>query len=259
MAGRWPIGRPCDNPYITVVGGTSLATSGSSWTGNRLERIQNGVDPGLGPALPPAAESTPITPSRPGSREWTCPPTRAPPPCAMFPMLMVADYTYVVAFNGQKLFGFGTSASAPLWAGYISPHQPAGRRPGHPPGSASSIPHFMRSHRDRITMLIFTTLLLPATNTTGADPNQFYARGWLRCCTGWGSPPIQPLIDDLTIGRSVPASRLPGSWPPVSGAGPRFDVTNQDLVIGNTGWLPLNWSLINTSAWFNASVTQGTL
>jgi hypothetical protein len=53
----------------------------------------------------------------------------------------------------------------------------------------------------------------------------------------------------------IPAAGFVSGGP----AGGPFNLTSQNYVLTNTGEAPVNWNLLNTSLWLNASLTGGTL
>ena len=78
-------------------------------------------------------------------------------------------------------------------------------------------------------------------------------------CTGWGTPNGTNLINALVVTPDTlvvtPANGFVASGP----AGGPFSPASQTYFLTNSGANPLTWSLVSTSAWLNASVSNGTL
>ena len=94
------------------------------------------------------------------------------------------------------------------------------------------------------------------TNTTVRQ--QILRRSRLRFCTGWGTPNGMNLINALATPNSL--GILPGtgftSTGPVGGP---FNVTSQIFSLTNSGGTSLNWSLTGIPPWLGVSSVGGTL
>ena len=108
---------------------------------------------------------------------------------------MVADAINIYADNGSSLFVGGTSASAPLWAGFTALINQQAAGLGQPPVG------FLNPALYAIgTGLGYATNFHDITtgnNTNPTSPLKFYARPSYDLCTGWGTPTGQKLIDTL--------------------------------------------------------------
>ncbi len=145
---------PDDDPYITLVGGTTLATAGpgGAWLSETVWNAQEG--PGFnisgggvssGSAsynIPTWQKGVNMSTNKGSTTKRNCP-----------DVAMVADNVFIVADNGQQETTGGTSAAAPLWAGFCGACQPASRRlPAHqlrrlPQSGPLSHRHEFRLHR----------------------------------------------------------------------------------------------------------------
>src|SRR5439155_13222283 len=78
-------------------------------------------------------------------------------------------------------------------------------------------------------------------------------------CTGWGTPTgsnlIQGLLGSPNALQITPAPSLTAIGPP---GGP-FGPSAQNYSLTNLGVVSVNWTLVNTSGWLNASSAGGTL
>ena len=193
---------PSDNPYITSVGGTTLSTSGpaGSWVS---ETAWNWYSTGVGTsgtgggvsatyAIPSWQQGLPSLSTNGGSTTMR-----------NFPdVAMVADAIYIVADNGSSLQVGGTSASAPLWAGFTAlVNQQAAGLEQPPVGflnpglyAIGTGPSYATNFHDITT----------GNNTNPASPTLFYAVPSYDLCTGWGTPTGQSLIDALAPRPNAP-------------------------------------------------------
>ncbi len=173
---------------------------------------------------------------------------------------MTADNVYVISGgSGTGSGGWaGTSCAAPLWAGFCAlvNQQSVAANPTNYVGflnpalyAIGESTNYLSDFNDILTGNCFSddsTNLFPAV--AGYD-----------LCTGWGTPAGDNLIDALAMVSDALAV-APGRGFAASGpAGGPFTIGSQSFSLTNSGAVPLNWSLINTSAWLTASSTNGTL
>ncbi|MGA2864224.1 MAG: protease pro-enzyme activation domain-containing protein [Verrucomicrobiota bacterium] len=188
------VSSPADNPYITIVGGTTLTTTGpvGSWvsettwnwysTGNGPGASSGGVSTSV--AIPPWQQGIYMAINR-GSRTMRNLPDVA----------MVADDVFVIADNGRQETVGGTSVGAPLWAGLIAlvnQQAAAARQPSvgfinpavYALGKSSSYTNVFHD-------------IKTGNNTNPSSPNLYYAVAGYDLTTGWGSPAGTNLINAL--------------------------------------------------------------
>ncbi|MGA2174129.1 MAG: immunoglobulin domain-containing protein [Verrucomicrobiota bacterium] len=250
-----PIPPPSDDPYLTVVGGTTLTTAGPGgpWVS---ETVWNWFSTGLGQAAGSGGVSTvyPIPAWQQGldlSKSQGSATMRNIPDVAL-----TADNVLVIA-AGQTWYVGGTSCATPLWAALtalINEQQAANNQP--PVGFLNpAIYALATSSRYGATFHDITT----GNNTNYSSPTAFFALPGYDLCTGWGTPtgsntiaalvtPADPLL--VSPIADVFLQGVPG--------GP-FNAASQPMTLTNGGGAALNWTLGNPTAWLRASLTGGTL
>ncbi len=176
---------PADDPNLTVVGGTSLTTSGSggpwgsekAWSGSGGGRSTSYAIPSYQQGINFAASGGSTT-------------MRNIPDVAL-----TADVQmYLVQNNGQAIVVGGTSAAAPLWAGFMA------------------LANQQSGTKGRIGFLNPLIYAIGNSGNYGQDfndvktgSNGYAAVSGYDLATGWGSPAGQHLINDLT-GTTTAAS-----------------------------------------------------
>ena len=206
--GAWsgPIFPPSDDPFVTVVGGTSLTTTGTggawlsetTWAGSG-----GGISTSYGL---PSWQKGVSTPANHGSTSMRNIPDVA----------ALADVVIWLIFNnGQQGRVGGTSAAAPLWAGFAAlanQQAAASAKPSlgfinpalYALGSGSS---YAASLHDIAT----------GNNTNSSSPTNFFAIAGYDLCTGWGTPSGSNLIFGLLAPpdalRIVPATAFSATGP----------------------------------------------
>lgn len=182
---------PADDPNVTVVGGTSLTTAGA---GGAWQSETAWPDSGGGvsatwpiPSYQPAATMT----TAGGSATM-----RNIPDVALLADIQI----FLICNNGQEIEVGGTSAAAPLWAGFLSlanQQALAGKKPLvgflnptiYSIGAASSYKSDLH-------------------DITSGNNGGFSALPGYDLATGWGSPAGQALINSLTGASSSPGFGL---------------------------------------------------
>jgi uncharacterized membrane protein len=184
---------PSDDPNLTVVGGTHLATSGpgGSW-------LNETAWPGSGGGVSrtysiPAYQQGVKMSSVGGSTTMRNIPDVA----------LTADVQmFLIQNNGQGVSVGGTSAAAPLWAGFLALANQQAATKGAPPigflnpalYSLGEGTHYTSSMHDII-----------------AGSNGFSTMPGFDLVTGWGSPSGQGLIDQLTGTQTAASFSLAAS------------------------------------------------
>ncbi|HEX3720013.1 MAG TPA: protease pro-enzyme activation domain-containing protein [Verrucomicrobiae bacterium] len=185
---------PSDDPYVTVVGGTTLSTSGpgGSWTS---EKVWNWYLTGQGDGASSGGISTTYTiPSWQSSVSMAA--NQGSSTMRNLPdVALTADNVWAVYSNGFSGELGGTSCAAPLWAGLLA----LANQQGASNGQASV---------GFVNPSIYTIGLSGAytgafhditngNNTTPSSRNKFYAVPGYDLCTGWGTPAGNNLINLL--------------------------------------------------------------
>jgi hypothetical protein len=262
------VDEPADDPYITVVGGTTLTTSSSSgaWASETVWLTPATSDP-LNGDTPEAATGGGV------SRVYSIPSWQQGISMSanggsttmrnLPDVSLVANNINVVwgndfAGTSIDLPEGGTSLAAPLWAGLVALANQQGAATGQPPvGFVNPALYAIgKSTNYHACFQDITT----GCNTNSSSPTKYYATAGYDLCTGWGTPNganlipalLAPPTEDL---RVTPPLGFTSFGP---GGGP-FPVNSQTYTLNNTGTTPLSWSLANTSSWLTVSSTSGNL
>jgi hypothetical protein len=262
------IDEPADDPNITVVGGTTLTTSSStgSWLGESVWLTPASYDPfsGYTPeeasgggvsltyGIPTYQQGISMTANQ-GSTTM-----RNTPDVAL--VANNVDIVWGNDFIGESSdwTAAGTSLATPLWAGFIALVNEQAAATGKPPVGFVN-PALYAIGKSTSYHSCFHDITA-GNNYTADSPTKYEATSGYDLCSGWGSmigsnlmqallaPPSENLLIKPSLGFT---SFGPGRGP--------FSVTSQTYTLTNIGSNPLNWSLVNTSAWLNVSATGGTL
>ena len=171
---------------------------------------------------------------------------------------LTADNIYVIADNGTGYSAGGTSAASPLWAGFTAlVNQQAVANGGETNTIGFINPAIYAIGKSTNYTADFHDITT-GNNTNLVSHTNFFAVPGYDLCTGWGTPTGQNLINNLAPPDSLgitPTSGFTASGP----AGGPFDVTTQNFSLTNSGLASLDWTLVNTSSWLNASPESGAL
>jgi hypothetical protein len=273
-SGAYPgaIDEPADDPFLTIVGGTTLTTTGpeGSWLSETVWLTPATSDPLLGNTpeeasgggvslaygLPAWQEGISMTANQ-GSTTM-----RNLPDVALVAnnvdVVWGNDYLGGLLGTGLDLPTAGTSLSTPLWAGFMALVNQQAAANGQPPiGFANPALYAIGKSTTYHSCFHDVTT---GNNFTPTSPSKYKATAGYDLCTGWGAPVGSNLIRALL----APPSESLVVTPPLgftstgAGGGP-FAVPSQTYTLANIGSTPLNWSLVNTSLWLNVSSTSGTL
>ena len=269
-SGAFPgtIDEPADDPYLTVVGGTTLttATSDGSWM-SEIVWLTPASNDGLGDISPEQATGggVSLTYSIPAWQQGISmtanqgSTTRRNLP----DVALVADSIDLVW--GNDVVGIsldfadgGTSLATPLWAGFMALVNQQAAANGQPPiGFANPALYAIGKSAGYNSCFHDIT---SGNNFNPASPGKYSATAGYDLCTGWGTmiggnlmqallaPPLESLVVTPPLGFTSTGA----------GGGP-FTVSSQTYTLTNIGSTPLNWSLVNTSLWLTVSSTAGTL
>ena len=191
---------PADDPHLTVVGGTSLTTehAGGPW---RSERTWAGSGGGISTTWPiPSYQQPDIMTAAGGSSTMRNIPDVA----------LTADVQmFLICNNGKAMEVGGTSAAAPLWAGFVAlANQQAAVNKKPPVGFLNPAIYRIGGKSGQASDDLHDI-------TTGNNAG-FNALPGYDLATGWGSPSGQPLINDLSGSSNPPAFGLSVSSPALS-------------------------------------------
>jgi hypothetical protein len=189
---------PSDDPNLTVVGGTSVVTQGP--TGPWLsESAWSGSGGGVSTTYPiPSWQQSVAMASKGGSTSMRNIPDVA----------LTADIQmYLICNNGQQVSVGGTSAAAPLWAGFLAlANQQAATAGKARVGFLNPLIYSIGNSGDYAADM---------HDITVGSNGGFKALAGYDLTTGWGSPAGQSLINGLT-GVSTAASFSSHPRPPRS-------------------------------------------
>ena len=166
------------NPYATIVGGTTLTTSGAGgpWSS---EITWGGSGGGISGYGIPNWQDGAGTSTNQGSAVYRNYPDVAMP----------ADGVFLVFKNGTSQIGVGgTSCASPLWAGFMALVNQQAATLGQPTigfpnpaiyglGKGPYSPYTNAFHD-----------IATGNNTDSQNPTRFYATNGYDLCTGWGTP-----------------------------------------------------------------------
>ena len=261
------VDEPADDPYITVVGGTTLTTdSTGAWSSETAWLTPASNDPLLGYTpetasgggislaygIPTWQQSISMTANQ-GSTTMRNVPDVA----------MVANNINIVWGNdfigeSSDFPEGGTSLAAPLWAGLMALANQQAAANGQPPVGFAN-PALYAIGKSTSYHSCFHDITT-GSNTNSSSPTKYQAVAGYDLCTGWGTPNGDNLIPALL---SPPMDTLritpPLGFTSQGPSGGPFSVTTQTYTLANTGSEPLTWSLANTSSWLTVSSTGGTL
>ena len=261
------VDEPADDPYITVVGGTTLTTTSTGdWSSETVWLTPASSDPLLGNTpeeasgggislaygIPAWQQGISMTANQ-GSTTMRNVPDVA----------MVADNITIVWGNdfigeSSDFPEAGTSLAAPLWAGLMALANQQAAAKGQPPVGFVN-PALYAMGKSGSYHSCFHDIST-GSNTNSSSPTKYQAVAGYDLCTGWGTPNGDNLIPALL---SPPSDNLritpPLGFTSQGRSGGPFSVSTKTYTLTNTGSKPLTWSLADTSSWLNASATGGTL
>ena len=195
----WPDQQQADSPYITLVGGTTLTTTGPKgpW---QSETVWN-WNPGTGPSQTNGASGGGISVNYP-IPIWQKGINMTPNQGSTFSrnvpdVAMVADGIYVISDNGSTATGIGgTSCAAPLWAGLIALVNQQAEANGQPTVGLINPAIYVIGTGTTYTASFHD--ITSGNNETHFSPSRFPAVSRYDLCTGWGTPKANGLINALT-------------------------------------------------------------
>jgi uncharacterized repeat protein (TIGR03803 family) len=240
---------PADDPNITVVGGTTLTTSGpggawvseTTWTPYSSGGIST-VHP-----IPIWQQGISMTANQGSTTMRNLP-----------DVAMTADNVYVIYDGGAGAVG-GTSCATPLWAAFTALMNQLALTNDEP--TVGFINPAVYAIGKGSNSLGYTTLFHDITtgnNENSRSPTRFLAVAGYDLCTGWGTPIGSNLITAIAFPEPLRITPATGAifTGPVGGP---FAPAAQAYSLTNTAASPLSWSLANTSSWLNVSPSSGTL
>lgn len=248
---------PNDDLYITIVGGTTLTTSGPA--GGWVSEITwNLYSSGQGTGASSGGISTVYSiPSWQKGIDMTA--NKGSTTKRNIPdVAMVADDVWLIYGNGKSGSFGGTSCAAPLWAGFTAlVNQQAVATSNSTVGFINTALYIIGKGASYKSCFHDITV---GNNRVGTTSAGFPAVAGYDLCTGWGTPTGQALINALAGQPSDPLSISPGNGFIISGpVGGPFNIVTQDYALTNSSASAITWLLTNAAPWFDAMPASGTL
>jgi PKD repeat protein len=183
---------PTDDPYITIVGGTTLAMNGAggSYAAETVWNWNNGQGTGGGIStrysIPTWQQGLDMTANQGSTSRRNFP-----------DVALTADNVYVTYDNGSAGAFGGTSCAAPLWAGFMALVNQQAAANGRPTaGFINPAVYALGKGADYANGFHDITV---GNNTSTTSPSAFFAVPGYDLCTGWGTPTGSNLINALTL------------------------------------------------------------
>jgi hypothetical protein len=237
------------DPYVVIVGGTQLSTSGAGGGGpwqseTTLHRGSGGFSTNY--AIPVWQAGVDMS-SNQGSTTGRNMPDVA----------MCATNVLVCYGDGTTSALWGTSCAAPLWAGFTALVNQQAAQFGN--ASAGFLnPAIYAIGTDTASYATNFHDITAGNNTSSYNPTNYFAVAGYDLCTGWGTPNGSNLINALAPPDTLVMLPVPGFVSSGPAGGP-FNVTMESFVLTNEGSSPLNWFLGQDSLWLSVSSSNGTL
>jgi hypothetical protein len=232
-AGAFP---PADHPLVTSVGGTELTTStaGGPWT---LETTASFSGGGYSPwSLDPQF----TIPWWQAGMDYTV--SKGSTTVRNAPDVSIVADGISVFFNDSWVGFSGTSAAAPLWAGFLALANEQAAISGRPRiGFANpALWAIGRSGNYSSSFNDITT----GNNFNSTNPDLYSAVAGYDLCTGWGTPKGQSLINALVRSQQIEQQADSASWV-AADAGGRLNL----FVRGNDGAVWHIWQTAVNNGW----------
>jgi Pro-kumamolisin, activation domain len=244
---------PMGDPNITIVGGTTLTTTGvGQWVG---ETVWNWFSTGAGTdassggisanyGIPYWQLAVNMSSNQGSSIRRNLP-----------DVSMVADNVLVYTSGASETVG-GTSCSAPLWAAFTALINQQAAQMGRPPVGFLDPAIYVLAQSPLYPSLFHDVTTGNNTNFNGST--EFYAVPGYDLCTGWGTPTGQALIDAL-----VPPDNLiiepRGGLTFAVAHGYQLPIETQTLSMKTAESTTITWAFGPLPAWLNASVSHGSV
>jgi hypothetical protein len=168
---------------------------------------------------------------------------------------MNADNIFVIADNGQQESLTGTSAAAPLWAGFTALVNQQAVASGN--ATVGFINPAIYAIGKSPFYLVDFHDITTGNNTNLTVGNNYFAVSGYDLCTGWGTPAGQNMIIALSTPDNLGV--LPGTGFTANGpVGGPFNVSSEKFMLTNFGTISLNWSAVGPS-WLTVAPESGTL
>jgi uncharacterized repeat protein (TIGR01451 family) len=202
---------PCDDPHITIVGGTTLSTTGTNgpWASETVWNwgVEYGID-GIGSgggisstyAIPAWQTNINMTANHGSTIMRNIP-----------DVALTADNVYVIYGGGSTGAYGGTSCASPLWAGFMALVNQQAVANGKPTLGFINPAIYAIGATNSIYTNCFHDIIT-GNNTWSASPAKFFAVPGYDLCTGLGTPIGNNLIAALAGAAALQVSAPPAPY-----------------------------------------------
>ena len=241
---------PDDNPYITIVGGTTLTTSSNgAWMSETTWNRGGGVGSsgGISATFAIPYWQQPVSMVGNGGSATM----RNIPDVAL-----TAENIRVIYDNGSAGALGGTSCAAPLWAGFTAMVNQQAAMSGQPSAGFLNPALYWIGQGTNYTNCFHD--ITTGNNTSGGSHNLFQAVAGYDLCTGWGTPTGSNLITALSTPEPL---RLVSNanFAAIGLTGGPFSPPTANIGLSNISSQSLAWAITNVPAWATVTPTNGTL
>jgi len=237
-SGEYPTGtipEPSDDPYITIVGGTTLTTTGPggswvsekvwSWFPGQPDASSGGISTLF--AIPSWQQGVSMTTNKGSTTMRNIP-----------DVALTADNVFVVYNNGSTGEFGGTSCAAPLWAAFTALVNQHGTNHGQlPVGFINPAVYAIGQGAGYATNFHDITT---GNNTNASSSTQYFAVAGYDLCTGWGTPNGSNMINALLPGLSPITPTLAWTNPTAIVYGTALGATQLNASTGVPGTFAYN-------------------
>ena len=250
---------PASNPYITIVGGTTLTMNGTgasyasetvwNWGYDANAGQYVGTGGGISSYYNIPSWQTGVTNliAAGGSTSFRNLPDVA----------LTADNVYVEYNDGTPGNFGGTSCAAPLWAGFMALVNQQAAANGRPPmGFVNPALYTILAGTNYSACFNDVTT---GSNISSASPDLFYATNGYDLCTGLGTPNGPNLIPALAGWPDSIQITPVGGFAASGPLGGPFTGASANFTLYNAGSSNLTWTLSNLPSWLSFTPPSGVL
>jgi len=246
---------PADDPNITIVGGTTLTTTGPG--GARISETawswfpfgqQDATSGGISTdyAIPSWQQGVSMTTNHGSTTKRNIP-----------DVALTADNVFVVSDNGSLGDFGGTSCAAPLWAAFAAlVNQQAATNGQSAIGFINPAIYTIGKSAN------FTTDFHDITtgnDTNSTSPTNFFAAPGYDLCTGWGTPAGQNMINALlATGANLVLTKSASPSPATTGSALTYTVTVTNNGPATAASVTVTDALPASVTFSSAAASQGT-
>jgi len=252
-----PIPFPCDNPYITVVGGTTLTASGTGgpWSS---ETVWNwGYDSSAGGYVGSSGGISRQYPIPAWQQGISMTANQGSTTNRNIPDVALTANNVDVRVGGSNQNVGGTSCAAPLWAAFAALVNQRSVAAGK--GTAGFINPVIYAIGTGTNYAAAFHDISTGNNFNSSKASKFTAVTGYDLCTGWGTPAGGALINALTpLVESLQVSST-ATFTSSGGVGGPFSPRANSYILTNVGPSSLIWSATAAQSWLSLSATGGTL